>query len=71
MPRQTDRGDCVTRPDNEYRRSYKDGHSKLTIELDPDGRVFFAVDDVQRAGFGVSVSPKVAAEIVAFLRGGR
>lgn len=53
----------------DWRRTWVDGHSRLTVEHDPGGRVFFAIDDLEAVGFAASFDPETKAEIAAFIKG--
>lgn len=49
-----------------------DGHSRLEIDREPDGRIRLAIHDRDYSGYAVTVGADAAAEIAAFLtHGGR
>lgn len=44
-----------------------DGHSRLEIDREPDGRIRIAVHDREASGYAVTFGAAPAAEIAAFL----
>ncbi|VFA94741.1 Uncharacterised protein [Nocardia farcinica] len=44
-----------------------DGHSRLEIDREPDGRIRIAVHDREASGYAVTFGAASAAEIAAFL----
>lgn len=61
----------MSRPigDAEWRRTWTDGRSVLTVEHDVDGRVRVFLDDAERPGFAATFDRAAVAEITAFMRG--
>lgn len=61
----------MTRPigNAEWRRTWTDGRSSLTVEHDVAGRVRVFLDDVDRHGFAATFDRDAVAEITAFMRG--
>lgn len=55
--------------DTEWRRTWRSGHSKLTVEHDVDGRVTIFVDDIELTGYRADFDRPTADEIGAFIRG--
>lgn len=55
--------------DTEWRRTWRSGHSRLTVEHDVDGRVVFFVDDIELTGYAASFDRTTADGIAAFIRG--
>ncbi|WP_327139369.1 hypothetical protein [Nocardia sp. NBC_01327] len=50
-----------------WRRVWKDRYTTLSIERDPDGGAFVAVDEPGTSGFAVTLGAHAAAEIAAFI----
>lgn len=55
--------------DTEWRRTWRSGHSKLTVEHAIDGRVLIFVDDIELTGYRADFDQAIADEIAAFIRG--
>lgn len=53
----------------DWRRTWRDGRSLLTVEHDVDGRIRVSVDDLERPGFAAKFSRATVAEITEFIRG--
>lgn len=54
----------------DWRRTWPDGKSSLTVEHDVDGRIRVSVDDAERPGFAATFSRATVEEIFEFIRGG-
>jgi hypothetical protein len=61
----------VSRPvmDTEWRRTWSDGLSRVTVEREDDGRVLIGVTDISSDGYAASFDRATADQIAAFIRG--
>lgn len=59
----------MTRPADDHRREWRNGHSRLVIERDVGGFVRISVHDTDDSGYSVKVNSTVAAVIAEYLRG--
>lgn len=62
----------MTRPlitDAEWRRTWSDGLSRLTVEREGDGRILIGVTDINSDGFAASFDRATTDEIIRFIRG--
>lgn len=50
-------------------REWPDGHSRVVVTRDLNGRVSVGVHDLENPGYAASFSPETAAEIAAFIKG--
>ncbi len=55
--------------DTEWRRTWSNGYSRLTVEREDDGRVLIGVTDINSDGFSASFDRATTEEIVRFIRG--
>lgn len=55
-------------PDPRWHREYTDGRSRLTVEHTLDGRVHFAVHDIDTPGYSASIDRATAEAIAEFIR---
>lgn len=54
----------------EWRRTWDDGHSRLTVEREDNGRVLIGVTDIKSDGYAASFNREIADEIATFIQGG-